>query len=93
MCKLNDFFGNRFHKRVFFACLITSISLLISSFILPPCGLIEPSVLAAVGELFGFASLGEIVAAIERGKTAKISKGNISLQVGDNNDNNKENDD
>lgn len=80
---LNDFFGDRFHKRVFFVCLITSIALLVASFIIPPMGIIEPSVLAATGELFAFATLGSIVAAIERGKKATLSKGNVHLTVGD----------
>lgn len=86
---LNDFFGDRFHKRVFFICLITSITLLVASFIIPPCGLIEPSVLAATGELFAFATLATIVAAIERGKRATISKGDIHLTV-DGDDDKKE---
>lgn len=80
---INDFFGDRFHKRVFFVCLITSIALLVASFIIPPMGIIEPSVLAATGELFAFATLGSIVAAIERGKKATLSKGNVHLTVGD----------
>lgn len=79
--KLNDFFGGRFHKRAFFICLIASVLLIGVSFVTPPMWIIDASVIAAVGELFGFASLGEIVAAIERGKTAKISKGNISLSI------------
>lgn len=80
---LNDFFGDRFHKRVFLVCLATSVLLLIASFLLPPMGLIEPSVLAGVGELFAFATLAQVVSAIERGKKATISKGDIHLTVGD----------
>ncbi len=86
MKKLNEFFGDRFHKRVFFICLSMAVILLSASFILPPLGIIDPSVLAATGELFAFATLGSVVAAVERGKTAKISKGNVSLSVGENND-------
>lgn len=94
MCdKLDTFFGDRFHKRVFLICLLTSVSLIIGSFLTPPLWIIDGSVLMAVGELFAFASLAQIVAAIERGKKAKISKGNMSLEVGENNDNKKENDD
>lgn len=78
---IDGFFGNKFHKRVFFICLFTSITLLIASFIIPPLGLIEPSVLAAVGEVFAFASLGEIGAAIDRGRKATISRGDIHLTV------------
>ena len=81
MSRIDSFFGGRFHKRVFFICLIASVLLIGVSFVTPPMWIIDGSVLMAVGELFGFASLGEIVAAVERGKTAKISKGNISLSI------------
>lgn len=79
----NTFFGNRFHKRVFFICLTVSIGLIVTSFVTPPMWIIDGSVLAGVGELFGFAALGEVVAAIERGKSAKITKGSTSLTIGD----------
>ena len=83
MSRLDSFFGDKFHKRVFFICLIISIVLLIASFLLPPMGIIEPSVLAGTGELFAFATLGSIVAAVERGKKATLSKGSINLSIGD----------
>lgn len=83
---IDNFFGDKFHKRVFFICLFTSITLLISSFIIPPLGIIEPSVLAGVGEVFAFASLGEIGAAIDRGRRATITKGSVNLTIdGDDN--------
>lgn len=83
--KLNAFFGP-FHKWVFLACLVVAIGLIVASFFIPPAGVIDGSVLAGVGELFAFAALGEVGAAIEKGKTAKISKGNTTLAIGDNND-------
>lgn len=82
---IDKFFGDRFHKRVFFICLFVSVFLLLMSFFTPPKWIIDASVIASVGELFAFAALGEIVAAIERGKTAKITKGDITLSVGDDN--------
>lgn len=86
---IDNFFGNRFHKRVFFICLFVSIFLLVVSFFTPPKWIIDATVLAATGELFAFAALGEIVAAIERGQTAKITKGDITLSVGGENKENK----
>ena len=80
---IDNFFGSVFHKRVFFICLSVSIFLIVVSFFTPPKFIIDATVLAATGELFGFAALGEIVAAIERGQSAKISKGDISLTIGD----------
>lgn len=86
---LDRFFGGKFHKRVFLICLLVSVFLLVTSFFTPPKWIIDATVLAATGELFGFAALGEIVAAIERGQTAKITKGDITLSVGGENKDNK----
>ena len=79
--KLNRFFGDRFHKDVFLVCLITSVGLIITSFFIPPLAVVDGSVLAAVGELFGFAALGEVAAAVERGHTASISHGNTTIEI------------
>ena len=58
-----------------------SIILLITSFIVPPTGIIDASVLAATGEIFAFASLGTVLKAIEKGIDAKITKGNTTLEL------------
>ena len=79
--RLLGFFGDRFHKNVFLICLLTSVGLIIASFVTPPMWIIDGSLLAAVGELFGFAALGEVAAAIERGHTATISHGNTSIEI------------
>lgn len=81
--KLNAFFGP-FHKWVFLICLAITIGLIVTSFFIPPAGVIDGSVLAGVGELFGFAALGEVGAAVEKGKTAKVTKGGVELSIGDN---------
>lgn len=52
----------------------TAIGLIVASFILPPPGTIDDSVLAAGGELLGFAGLLVVVYAIAHGKHAKIVK-------------------
>ena len=79
--RLLGFFGDRFHKNVFLVCLITSVVLILASFITPPMFIIDGSVLAAVGELFGFAALGEVAAAIERGHSASIQHGNTTVTI------------
>ena len=79
--RLTRFFGDRFHKNVFLICLLTSVGLIIASFVTPPMWIIDGSVLAAVGELFGFAALAEVAAAIERGHSATISHGNTSIEI------------
>ena len=78
---MNRFFGGSFHKWVFLVCLIVSVGLIITSFFIPPLAAIDGSVLAGVGELFGFAALGEVAAAIERGHTATIQHGNTSIEI------------
>lgn len=70
----------------FWVCLVISLSLIIAGFIVPPTGKIDSSVLMAVGELFGFATLFVVFTAIERGVNAKIQHGKTSMTIGDLND-------
>lgn len=79
--KLTGFFGDKFHKRVFLICLVVSLGLIITSFFVPPLAFIDGSILAAVGEIFAFAALGEVGAAIERGHSASISHGNTTISI------------
>lgn len=78
---MTRFFGDKFHKNVFLICLMTSVGLIVTSFFIPPLAVVDGSVLAAVGELFGFAALAEVAAAIERGHSATISHGNTSIEI------------
>lgn len=59
-----------------------SIILIAASFVIPPVGVINATVLTAVGELFAFAALGEVCAAVDRGKTVSLSKNDVNLTVG-----------
>ena len=56
-------------------------ALLTISFFLPPSGEIHPSVIAATGEIFLFASLWTVVKAIDNGHSAKITKGDATIEV------------
>ena len=58
-----------------------AIALIIISFILPPTGEIDPSVLKGVGEIFGFLSLYTVVLAIEKGTGASFRKGDVELEI------------
>ena len=70
---------------------LTSIGLLIASFVLPPTGAIDPSVFAGVGEIFAFAALYEVHRAIDRGMGAKVEHNNTSVTIsGNDNDNDNE---
>ena len=79
--RLLDFFGDQFHKRVFLICTVISIGLIIASFVTPPMWIIDGTVLAGTGELFAFAALGEVAAAIERGHSASITHGNTTIEI------------
>lgn len=65
----------------FWTCLTVSIALLSAGFILPPRGVIHPSTLTAVGELFAFAALGVGFEAVRLGRNLKISKGDLVAEI------------
>lgn len=68
-------------KIPFFICLSFSIILIIVSFIVPPVGKIDPSVLQAVGEVFLFATLYVVIEAINKGGEVDISKGDMCIHI------------
>lgn len=58
-----------------------SVALLIVSFFVPPTGVIDGSVLAAVGEMFGFSSLLTGLFAMEKGVDMKVTHGNTIIET------------
>ena len=71
------------HNLWFYIFSAVAMGLLIASFIVPPAGMIDPSVLAATGEIFAFAALGAVIKAIDKGVDAKVQRGDTTLVVGD----------
>lgn len=65
-----------------------SIILIITSFFIPPTGVIDSSVFAGVGEIFLFGALWEVHVAVKKGMDAKLTKDNITLEI-NNPDNNE----
>ena len=65
----------------FWVCLLTSLVLIALGFVVPPMGSIDGSVLTAVGELFGFATLAVVADAVREGYDAKIIHGNTTVEV------------
>lgn len=65
----------------FLICLFASLSLIVGGFFVPPMGIIDGSVLTAVGELIAFPTLAFGFRAIELGYDMKINHGNTSLEV------------
>jgi hypothetical protein len=67
------------------AAMIVSVALVVGSFFVPPMAVIDASVLAAIGEIMGGATLMNFVVNIptylEAGVKAKISHGNTAITV------------
>ena len=72
------------NKVAFFACLLTSIFLLVVSVFLPPKGAIDPSVIAGTGELIGFGSLAAVMEGIDKAKKVTFQKGDTQITLGRN---------
>lgn len=68
--------------KVFYLNLIISIALIVGGFLLPPTGIIDGSVLQAVGMLLMFSLIEKIPEAIRAGKSVKIQKGDSSVEIG-----------
>lgn len=70
--------------KVFYLTLGISLLLVIAGFLLPPTGVIDGSVLTAVGELLMFAVLAQIPSMIDsakNGKSIRLKKGDFSAEV------------
>lgn len=73
--------GDRFWKWCFIISQCVSTILIIVSFILPPHGVIDASVFAAVGEIFAFPALLSFYNIVMSGRTATLKKGEVELTV------------
>ena len=60
---------------------ISSILLIITSFFVPPLGILDGSVLAAVGELEGLGVLWIVLRAVEKGTGASFKKGDVEVDI------------
>jgi hypothetical protein len=67
---------------------LSAIVLIVAGLLMPPMGVIDGSVLTAVGELFAFAALATVWHAIDKGIDAKITHGQTTLNL--TNDDDKE---
>ena len=64
-------------------CIIAAVGLFIASFIVPPTGVIDGSVLRAASLLFAFASLAVLREAVREGIGAKLTHGNTVIEIKD----------
>ena len=60
---------------------ISSILLIITSFFVPPLGILDGSVLAAVGELEALGVLWIVLRAVEKGTAASFKKGDVEVEI------------
>lgn len=67
--------------KTFHVLLSVSILLVVGGFLVPPIGVIDGSVLSAVGLLLMFATIDKIPEAIKAGRSIKVQKGDASLEV------------
>ena len=70
---------------ILMVCITATVGLSIASFIVPPMGVIDPSVLKFASWLFAFASLATLREAIREGIGAKLTHGNTILEIKDTN--------
>lgn len=92
--KVREAYENYVEHNTWFKVLsICAIALIVASFIVPPLGIIDSSVLAAVGEIFGFAALWTLIKAIDKGKVASVSHGSTTISIGKDKDGNGLDDD
>ena len=70
--------------KTFYLTLAISLLLIVGGFLLPPMGIIDGSVLTAVGELLMFGVLAQVpalISAAKNGKSIKVTRGNSSIEV------------
>ena len=70
--------------KIFYLTFAISLLLIVGGFLLPPMGIIDGSVLTAVGELLMFgvlAQLPAIIDAAKHGKSIKLTKGDFTAEV------------
>ena len=65
----------------FWVLLIASLTFLTASFLVPPMGTIDSSVLKAISELLGFGVLGTVIYAVDKGVDLKLSKGDLAATI------------
>ena len=88
---MREFYKNYLANNGFF-WLFSSIGLLliIIAFFIPPAAQIHQSVLIAVGEINGFAALGAVIKAIDKGSSATFHHNGTEVTINSNEDDKEE---
>lgn len=69
------------NRKVFWVCLVASLVLIVGGFFVPPLGVIDGSVLTAVGELLGFSALNVLMLGLNKGTDITVRKGDLEVEV------------
>ena len=70
--------------KILYVTLAVSLLLITGGFLLPPMGIIDSSVLTAVGELLMFGVMAQVphlIEAAKNGKSIRLQKGDFSAEV------------
>lgn len=79
---MKGFWKNYLENNLFFWLFsIAGLALIVASFILPPLGIIDNSVLVGIGEIDGFIALGAVIKAIDKGVDAQVQHNNTSITI------------
>lgn len=68
-------------RSVFYLTLAVDIMLLITGFLLPPMGIIDPTAIQGASILFGFGVFAQIPSILESAKSFKVQSGNSTIEV------------
>ena len=60
---------------------LSSIILIFISLILPPAGVIDPSLISATGQILGWGALFTVIKAIDKGKGISVKHGTTEVEV------------
>lgn len=90
---MREFYRNYLKSNLFFWLFSgIGILLIIIAFFIPPAAQIHQSVLIAVGEINGFAALGAVIKAIDKGVDATFQHNNTSVSITNNEENDEQED-
>ena len=79
---MRAFYKNYLENNTFFWVFsIIGLLLIIIAFFLPPTAYIDQSVLIAVGEINGFAALGAVIKAIDKGSSATFHHNGTEVTI------------
>lgn len=79
---MKGFWKNYLENNLFFWLFsLAGLGLIVASFILPPLGIIDNSVLVGIGEIDGFIALGAVIKAIDKGSSASIKHNGTEFTI------------